>query len=331
MDLKTLSQFDTLKDHLTASRSQNAEKFTDQGLALLAQVLQQTQVANQKKQLMDAFDLFVKALSSQRTQPEPYIGIAFVLILIGNFTKATKYVKEAQRLAPKHPDVALLFEMIQNLQLKARIPVPATSQATIRPTKTEIKIERLDYDELYDQLEMQIITEVRLMMQDSQTIPSPSCEERQFKKLKEQYACLLNLYENIQRQCQIVEQEIDISDLEKQLKPFTINLARFENALKISNDLHQLKENLYTQLDQINTLIAEIKEYQRVEDYLNAEENLEILLDNCDLYANQLDEAESKKYTVQILLNLYENMIAQMEILQDLLDETKERLTQNSL
>jgi tetratricopeptide (TPR) repeat protein len=328
LDLKTLSKFDTLKDRLTASRSQNAEKFTDQGLALLAQVLQQTQVADQKTKLMDAFDLFVKALSSQRTQPEPYIGIAFVLILVGNFTKATKYVKEAQRLAPKHPDVAILFEMIQDLQLKARIPAPTSPQTTIRPSKTEIKIERLDYDELYDQLEMQIITEVRLMMQDSQAIPSPSCEEQQFKKLKEQYASLLNLYENIQRQCQIVEQEIDISDLEKQLKPFTINLARFENALKISNDLHQLKENLCTQLDQVNTLLAEIKEYQRTEDLLIAEENLEILLDNCDLYANQLDEAESKKYRVQILLNLYENMIAQMESLQDLLDETKEHLTQ---
>lgn len=329
MDLKTLSQFDTLKDRLTASRSQNAEKFTDQGLALLAQALKQTQVANQKTLLMDAFDLFVKALSSQRTQPEPYIGIAFVLILIGNFTKATKYVKEAQRLAPKHPDVALLFEMIKNLQLKGRIPAPTSPQTTIRPSKTENKIERLDYDELYDQLEMQIITEVRLMMQDSQAIPSPTCEERQFKKLKEQYTSLLNLYENIQRQCQIVEQEIDISDLEKQLKPFTINLARFENALKISNDLLQLNENLCTQLDKVNTLLAEIKEYQRAEDLLIAEENLEILLDNCDLYANQLDEAESKKYRVQILLNLYENMIAQMESLQDLLDETKERLTQN--
>jgi hypothetical protein len=322
MNLKTLSQFESVTSRLASNRTQNADKFTDHGLECLARVLNQTQVKEQKKLLLGAFDAFVNALSSQRSQPEPYIGIAFVLILIGNYPKALNYLKEARRLSPEHPDLTLLFDMIQKLQLKGKTNAGASRIAVVEVQNTE----NIDYDELYDQIEMTIVTEVRLMMQDNRSIPHPSCEERDLNNLRSKHDALWKLYSSIRDQLKVLEEEIDTSDLESHLKPFSVSLNRFEVALKISHDLIQLKSNIIEQTKQSQVLINEIKVSDDPNDLPVAEENLEVLLDDCDRFADQLDDADGKKYPVKPLLTLYAKMVAQLETLQDLLDEMKEKL-----
>jgi tetratricopeptide (TPR) repeat protein len=325
LDLKQLNNIDLIRNQQTVKRTKNAESLIELGLSQLTLLFKNCHPLERKKILLETFDFFTQSLSAQRSHPNSYIGIAFILILIGKPVKALSYIKEAQRLAPNHPDIQILLEMIQRIP-KQGVASPTTQQR-LQPSFSprEDQLEEIDFDNLYDQLEAMIITEVRLMLQDAGSQPKPSCEEKELKGLERRLSALRQKYQTICEQLKILEIEFDTCELEGQLKPFKVSLDRIKQVVIVSQDLIQLKKKIQEQNQLTLVLIDEVKSNLEIEDVPVVQENIEILLDQCDLYADKLDESEEKKYPVQALILHYQDLVGHVETLQEEFDEMRER------
>jgi chromosome segregation ATPase len=159
----------------------------------------------------------------------------------------------------------------------------------------------------------------------------PSLNVRDLKTLEIKYQSFHVLYVDLKKQIELVDEEIETTDLRKQLVPVEKSIQQMANLIEIFQQFMTLYEDIKQHQALTLTVISQSKEIHEQEDLSILEENLEVLLDHSDEVADHLDEIEKKGFSIQPLEKPYNSYIEELESFQDVLDETRQRLQERGV
>lgn len=311
MNLSQLASVSGISSRLSQSRADTANKLCEQGFILLSDLFKESIRHDFKQHFMETFDLFSKALSAQRSHPEPYIGLAYLLALVEDYPRAMAYTKAAQRLAPNHDDIDVLLSYIV-----AKTSAKAKGNSAPQPLSGAVS--NIDYDALYDRVELRLKMELQRLQQFIMPVPSGKLKHHQL--LDSQLKILKAFNDEVQEELRILDEEFDISELSGYIRQIMQYMQRYRHALSISDGLILLHTNLEAEEKYIEQLAAQI-------DMLSIDEldqALEKTLDRVDKLADQLDSWEGKGIVLSDLIQRYEMLTREVESLQDQLDERRD-------
>jgi methyl-accepting chemotaxis protein len=294
---------------LTARR-QEAEQDYLTGLGKLKEA--ELQAYRDKKALLTAYRHLATAVQKNRNEPRYQTALAYLLILIENPSRALQHIAEALRLDPSNERALLLQENLKALQQaspeRKRLASWQTFQGLPQPVASE------DFDDLYDDVAFFLNQEVKLMMQ-TMVSPQPSLDYDQMLEQEQVYEQLIALEEMVNLKLQVLDHEMDIQTFETLFKPLHQMQARFAQALEGYAMYQVLLGGFEKAQEQIETLKAALETQDPT---LQAQ--LDSILDLCDELADQMDQL-SESISIQPIESDYEQLVAQVERLQDRMDE----------
>lgn len=325
MDLSALvKQTKTDGAGLSSHREKLAQEHIEKGTALMRQA-HQDEFKNPSI-LTQAGEAFVAAIQCNRTKPEPYLAMAYLFMLVENFEAAGKYAQEVCRLHPKNPDAILMVEQITkslHAQKKQQSAPPQRPKPDFKAPLPESP-EDIDYDELYDQTEALIIAEVQKIAHYPP--PEPIGDPKKFKELSKYQKSLEAIIANIQKQLQIIDEEIETSNLVAKLKPLEIITKRYNATIELSQHVMALHQRIEEEQQLVVAQLGSLTEIESREDLKIMEENLDSLLDGTDQIADEIDTLEQKGYSAKDTEKRYETLVKDVEKLQDAIDDISEKL-----
>jgi tetratricopeptide (TPR) repeat protein len=310
MDFSAIASIQQTRQQLESRRQNQAEALMKSAFEAMRKAFD-PQSGRQKRQFLQAaLEAFGNALQQQRSNPEIYIGLAYLLISMQEFSQAHNYLSEGQRLAPNHPDIeqmlAYLKQRSERIQTK---PVVSTGEAN---PPDSIQSEDA-FDELYDKVESQLQTALAGIQRE--VLPAkPTLVLSQSPTLAQLFGHYQQLSQSLQRDLRILHSEFDTAPLEQQLARLNAFLKRCQGLLAAAEELKQLYQAL-------QGFRAEVKGLIQAFSPSAALPPVDDLLDRCDAFADQLDEYERKGYALKELLECYEAVVEDLENLQNLIDE----------
>lgn len=318
-----MARIQASREKLDHRRHQEAEKLVAKAFQTLNQALDPAFAAQKRELLVQACDAFADALQQHRQNPEIYIGLGYLSILLQDPAQARNYLNEGQRLAPEHPDFA---QMLDYLDQRLAAPAPA-SQAPAAPGSRAflpVRSEALlppaaalsdaDYDRLYDQVEAEILQILQELPQ-IQVPLYPSLELHQDKPLQTVYQQLQARYQALRSRLDVLDQALDISELRQRLHMLEVFLKRCQTLFEAATEIQQVQQALLQLQQAVLGLLAQVGRVSIPVSQIDA------LLDRCDYLADRLDAFEGKKYAVAPLIASYERVVQQIEQLQEALEE----------
>lgn len=273
--------------------------------------------------LKEACRKFIQSIQSNGRDERPHLAMAYLFALIEDFPTAQMYLASAQGLAFDHPMIGAIREVIRELQKQ-----PASPTAPGGPALTlSESAEELDYDALYDEVESEI---KRWVLEFSQHLNvQPSLRQDVLKSQRKTLQTLHETQEQIQQKIARVEEEIDTTELLQALKPLEVSVQRLEQALATSKQLQHLQTEMQNTQHSVSQIVNEAQRTEDAADIPILEENIEVLLDHCDQFADQLDSFSARQVEVESLLKTYDELVADLDELRNLVDDTIERLKGN--
>jgi tetratricopeptide (TPR) repeat protein len=321
VDFKQINAIQQAKQKLESRRHGQAEACLTKAFQCLQEAFDPHFVAQKKTLILAAFDAFAEALQQQRSNPEIYIGLAYLLIACKDFAQAFNYLQEGQRLAPDHPDIKHMLSYLNQRSKSVSIQENQPSskpfyQAVLKPISDDLS--EADYDQLYEEIESQM-NQVLKHIQSEQLPLKPSLEiahSHQIRLLYEQY---LEQQSHFVSQLAVLDQEFDTSELQQKLALLNVFLKRCKGLLSGANELSQLNSDLAALFKSVENFLKALSE--NFSQALSTLPPSEELLDQCDILADRLDECEQKGYQTAELLQVYDKLVIAVENLQNMLDE----------
>ncbi|MEZ0372143.1 MAG: tetratricopeptide repeat protein, partial [Candidatus Sericytochromatia bacterium] len=152
LDLGTLAATEGITERQSQLRHTTSAKLTAYGLECL-QNAQQTGF-NARELLVEACESLLDAIRYDRARLEPYLGMAYLLWLLGEYQQARDYLSEALALAPDNADAQTLLQELMASQRQAS-PPRQTIAPPLRPLPPK------DFDSWYDEVEREIKDEIQ--------------------------------------------------------------------------------------------------------------------------------------------------------------------------
>lgn len=262
-----------------------------------------------KELLKQASELFIKAIRFRRTDPEPYVGLAYLLLLVRDFDGAEAYLREALRHDRNLEDAHKLMEYLQQKRKE-----PASATATMQDF-SGLSRDNIDYDHLYDQVELQIYTQVRLAMEYQP--PDPGADSEQIAQLQQKLGEFQKAHQHLLKQLKVVDEEIDISDLQRTMRPFEIQLRRMEKALETTDTFARLHSRIDGLMKEISAVLPTLGSSPSAQH----DQHVEQIMDACDQIADEIDTLEAKNYPTASLESAYGFLAMLVEQYRDAVDE----------
>ena len=308
-----LKQLETLKQVDQSQRNsfkQGVDQQIELGYTHLVKAVESESFLQQKEFLLKAFDHFSQGLRFQRNSPEPYMGLAYVMLFSGKRLRAEAYYHKARQITAQNPELDSLFAAIEQTRILELNPLIQDSEPPFKAMKALDSDDH--FDVLYDQIELSLdhlLQTIRKTLPDFvATTKAALCTQQAsiLTKLTKKVSEIYPLLEDVER-------EIECGELRNSLKTVENTLKQLDKTFKISQQMLSLSEQIQAQIDQLTQLQNELETGTQAEDLPIIEENLEILLDQSDHFADQIDALESHGHPVQELLVLYQNMSKKFE------------------
>ena len=331
-------QMSALAD-LSETRNQQRQSVSEKQLAKALGLLQQAhdEGFRQPLRLQEDAGQLVEAIKLRRTDIRPYLGMAYVFILLEDHAMAQKYVLQALQLEPGNPLVQKFQERIaadfqrvaQRRQQQRSQPLKQTQEAAGDTGSTPVSsslspIESFDFDALFDATESRIRQLLRELMLAG--LPGPADEAKGMSALQQRLEQHRQAHATILSDLKVIDAEIDCSDLGRLLKPVEAHLKRTEQVIVVSRQLIALNSQLKDEVGVVEQICEETRNCQDKDDLEVLEENLEALLDNADGYANEIEALQEKMYPLEGIEALYGKLQEKIESYQDLIEEAHARL-----
>lgn len=310
MDLQILKDIQKKTSLLAQQRHGNANAFSRVGLNILAQA--QAEGFQNRERLSKACEHLMNAIQHNRNQPDPYIGIAYIFLLFGEYQEAGAYLKEALLIAPEHVDAQNLLEQL------SQHPTPSPQESEL-PSGFRLETAE-DYDRLYDHVELQIQEKTHQLLLLPPDRIQLSSDLEAFTYMDMQYMALLEQYSWFIHDIVVIEEEIDGAELRSLLRPWEVILERYKLVLNQSSELVDIAELIQTEISWVYLVLRQLNANRFSVTAAFSEVRFEQLLENCDFIADQLDAFETKGQDIQPLLAKYEHMLKVIAELQDQLD-----------
>lgn len=292
---------------LRQKRQGESELYFEQGMLALTQAHQagfQDPVPAQQ-----ALKAFVEAIRQQRSDPRPYLMLAYIFAVFEDFRSAASYLRAAHELAPNDPDVANFRQRIQALQLKRSLIS--------------------EDDRTYQALEQQLRSRIQAL--SKQPLAAPSADQAVVAEQLRQVMAFDSLLQELTEQVQALRQDLDTGELEKLLMRLNQVWQPHARVCQDSQLLCRLKNQMLETQAGIPVLWRRIQSTPAAADLQLLESDLEALLDQCDRYADQLDALEQRQISIQSVEAVYAQLLAHTEAVQDSLDERLADLSESIL
>lgn len=303
-----------------------------------------------KELLKRSCHAFAKAIQFDKNNSDAFFGLAYVLTLLKEYTTAYIYILEASKLDPKNQDLHYLKTFIEKtLQLPSESSesLPLTSQEQSESMKMQglpedelgeirtLKRKRTfqnssEYDELLESLEKIIRKQVHDIMHSKAAQPTPSLNAVQLDKIRAFTKKLQEKYANIDKQLNILDEELETTELRIKLKPIEVGIQRLQETIHVSLDFIKIKSVIEEYLHAVNQSAIVAKRAKSYAEFSLIEKEAEIIIDHCDTIADQLDDIDDKGFHCDQLDKLYENLCIRVEGLQELIDDGYARLENKS-
>lgn len=267
-----------------------------------------------KALLQEAGDHFAKGISLDRKEPQNYLGLAYLLVLANQPNDAIQALKAALFLEPENKMGIHLMSKAEKALLQ-----PKSMAMNLSVPDIELPQEEIDYDLLYDQIELDILDQVIHIMENQTGPIDPSLDNSIIQKLIEQKNDLQQIYLHIDKRLKIVEQEIDTTELRKQIRPIEIRIRQVHKAIEVSEQFIELQNHLTNQIKWTHLSISQLTEKM----VPVMEKKVEGFIDQCDKIADQLDEIEAQGFNISEIETIYNNFVQSIEILQLQLDNVE--------
>lgn len=299
-----------LKSQSTAPTDSKAHHHYEKGMDILLKV--HAQNFENPYEMLEALEEFIKVITLDSDDIRPYLACCYIFILVNDFVNATSYILAAKQVDKTNPIIPIFEEMLLASQKRVQTP-----QSTNTPEPSTLT-EDIDFDALYDELELYIIDATKNAM--STRFPTPTEKEDKYCELKELQLKFKEQVKYIQRELKVIDHEIEISELYLKYRPITIVLNRINKNVKRSQSLVKLENMILKEIDAINLLCRYVSKFKnRALPQLDV--TLEKHLDRCDRIADQLDYLHDEKVYIKGVEVSYEKLIEVLQIFQGMLEE----------
>ncbi|PIQ26916.1 hypothetical protein COW36_16925 [bacterium (Candidatus Blackallbacteria) CG17_big_fil_post_rev_8_21_14_2_50_48_46] len=330
MDFKQLM---TMRDEigsLSSKRHRESDVSFLNGMNLLEKAYERQ--FQDKELLLKASEAFMQAIQNNRMNPDPYVGIAYLFLLLNNTNKAIRYLNEARRVAPSHENARLLLDSILEKEeiekeMTGEVSEEQPFAETIAFAGDHLPVlgPDHDFDALYDDLEALLMEESRKLM-DEPFDARPSLQAENLGPIEVRLTQLSKIYKHLDQQLSILDQEIDTSELRVRLRPLDVMKRRMEQVLSTTKSLQEIQSSSRLANKSAQQLFRTILSIQTREEAKLQEQSLEKLLDECDRIADMLDAISENGFSIAEIEDDYQQLVGTVETCQDLLDERNESL-----
>ncbi|MGE3726759.1 MAG: hypothetical protein AB7I41_14460 [Candidatus Sericytochromatia bacterium] len=301
--LKTLKAAQSQLVQRDDMRMQAARSQYSQAQALL----QEYNRSPDKTTLKQCMLLLTGCVRMQRNYAEPYLLLAYIYLALRLPQLSLKYLRVAQHLGSQDP---LLGKIQAALQKGFQAPRVQTSRGKIQASQrlSAAFSEETDYDALYEEVQGLLLREVRAAM-DIPLPAGPTANPERLNALHRAGHQLSEAIELIQGQLEVLDQEMDCSELYRKLRSLESRLRLLASILEGSEQCVALMQTLNGLAQRVQTALMN-----------PSEQDLETFLDQCDSIADQLDGFTAKGWQIAELEAVYQALIDQITLLQDKLD-----------
>ncbi len=187
------------------------------------------------------------------------------------------------------------------------------------------KEEKVDYDALKQELTSMMISQRRAMinhLRQAQTMANP----KEVELLRRNQTGFEKSYKQIMQQFELLKQSgLDLTELENDLQPIASGLSQFERALA-SNQFLKFTEKIYEEIEVVNEQIRDAQACDNFDDLEILRENVEALYENCDAFAEELEELENQGLNINSVIEHYEVLRVSVEQLERVVQDSSNRI-----
>ncbi|MGE3724870.1 MAG: hypothetical protein AB7I41_04920 [Candidatus Sericytochromatia bacterium] len=310
MDLQTLQTYQQKSEHSSRARHETAADLLRCGWECLADA--QAEGFADRALLAEACEYLMEALRLNHRECGAFIGMGYLLWLLGDNAVALTYLQVALELEPENQDAQTLLLLVDPPQIAA---APSPDLPPVRVSDLP------NYDQLYDELQALIIREIQLVSALPPQTFLVSNQKFKIEQMERKYRQWVETQANLQHKMGLVEVEIDCSELQKMLRPLYILLQRAQTQLNLSWQWVHLEETLMAQTQWLDAQIVSFEVQNGALPLSFSLERFDVLLEDCDSLADLLDEYELKQLDVSSLIAKYEAMTDKISQIQDYLDQ----------
>lgn len=295
LDLQVLVK---TQSNLKAKRDSQGDNLCQQGFVALAQA--EESGFESKGELKRALNLFIQAIRQNRQYIPSYLGLAYILSLLGQHDQAKKYINMALSISPEDPDA-------QEMQRYLASPYEYTPDPPEEATEASPEA-------LFDQLERQVYS----LLQASQTYPLKwtLVEQDKFAEHQTTYAQLDQEYQDCQEQLKVVSETFQTLNLQNLLENIKSHLDTYVFQMALMKRLKaktELAHNLSKEMTQA------FKDNQKTPD-TEIHTKLENWHESVDKLAVDITSLKQEEVEVSVLEGQHQRLVTLLESFEDYLE-----------
>lgn len=272
-------------------RHEESENHLARGLECM--LLAEESAYQDRALLTEACDSFLEAIKFNRQNTEAYVGMAYLIWLLGDSKQALSYLEQGLRTNPSNQDVHTLIK-----QISGSITPQSHPQAAQRPEHQQVIT-------LVKELLERLKSEKQAVLQGS---VNPHILERLQEKLREwEFA-----YDNVLSAIDLLEAFHERVLLTCDLGPVQDLIMSYNKALKTSEKMIRLDDQILENTQLARQYLAELER----NDPGMFQAYLSVLLDNCDSLADELETFEKEGLNTGTLDSHYQQLVDRVEELQ---------------
>jgi len=329
MHLSMLQAMGQQAEQLKNRRAEGAEDFFQQGIHWLQRA--ETEGFTQSEALPEACKALIQAIKSQRTDPRPYLALAYIYLILGDLNSALDYVRPVLEQEATHPVALELKQQIQaetEAQLQQRrAPAATPSGPALRGLNEMGALQDLadaDLDLVYEQLRQALYGLVKEVME--LPFPELAVTPAALKDLQALQHTFTQRVGHLHSQIEALDEEMEVQDLRLLTRPLQTQSRRLEQLILSSQSAIDLLEQITADQELVVQVIQETQQTQDPEDIPVLEENIDALFDNLAAYQRQLDSLKQAKLAVAALETAFSQLSDLIQTLEDRVDDAVERL-----
>lgn len=231
---------------------------------------------------------------------------AYLLHLFQEPQKAYFYAQMACQLEP---------EVDEYLDLREAIESELDPRVSTEEQHSDVFLEEIEL--AYEEVEAYLHEWVHRIMQEKPlvaTLVLPALEQ-----LKQRAAQHQRALKTFKLQLNQLETEHDVQGLYHKLRPLEVRERQYQQVISISQVFYDLHSDIVRSGTSTAKLLHSLKNRQLA--LKDAEDKMEIVLDDCDRIADRLDDLDGKGNDISPVEPDYQELVASIAILQDYLED----------
>jgi hypothetical protein len=284
----------------TSVRNRHEESFEQYSRGMECLLLSEEDGFRNKRLLQESADAFMESIRYNRRHVEPHIAMGYLLWRFNDKVWAMHYLEEALRLEPTNEDVHIMIAQIKGQRLK--------------PEEIEL-IAFADEPEPIS-LDTQIQEALGELSAEKTSAISPSINSHMLARLEEKQVYWFNRYEELQVQANRSRDLATKNRLREQIQPMRERTQQYRDALRVSREMVALSDQILENEQLIQHYLEVASKPMNAAQWQEMQGHLDTVLDNCDQFADTLDELDERGVPLRALSTEYDRLSEQVEELQ---------------